>query len=155
MVYKNGDNMYVRDGSDAINLYQTSLTWELGEVVAGTLNATKDSHRNTPQAIDVTVQSIESAGTEDVVATSSTVADAKNHLNDLVTFSFNNITTSSSSSSTYYYATSGNDKVQLYNKFGIENMDFSSLEDGKEYKVTGIIIAYNSTIEICPTEAIT
>lgn len=151
VVYKNGDNMYVRDGSDAINLYQTSLTWELGEVVAGTLNATKDSHRNTPQAIDVTVQSIESAGTEDVVATSSTVADAKNHLNDLVTFTFNNIGVSAN----YYYATAGDDKVQLYNKFNVEGVDFTTLETDKEYKVTGIVILYNNTVEICPTEAIT
>ncbi|MBP3725924.1 MAG: bacterial Ig-like domain-containing protein [Bacteroidaceae bacterium] len=151
VVYKNGSRMYVRDNSGAIQFYNTDLEWNTGDVLLGDLKATKSAYRNNPQIqnySDNGVTVFESGQT--VTPKAIDLAAAGSNLNDLVTFTFSNIVANEGK----YYATDGTNQVQLYNQFNIEGLDFTILEDGTNYRVTGIPTMYNSTIEILPTQAI-
>ena len=70
--------------------------------------------------------------------------------NDLVTFA--NVTVTKEENN--FYAVSGEDKVQVYNKFHIAAYEegFDAFVGTDEYNITGILEAYNTSFEICPIE---
>ncbi len=142
VLYVNGNDMFVRDNTGAIDFYNTGLTYEAGNILNGKINAKYTLYSGmheltTPISNNTLVATAGSA----VTPTEITTSDAADNACNLVRLS--GVTVSSSNNKFYV------DDVQVYDKFKLNY----SIEEGKTYDIVGIMVPYNSFYEICPTEA--
>lgn len=144
--HNNGTRLYIRDGSGALLLYNSSLNYEANKMLNGTVTATKTTYRGqiettgTADATNVTVTDAVSAA----VPVSATVADVTSDYDtydaDLVKFSSVSV-----SGNTMTDATSGS--LTIYQSTLETSFTF---EDGKTYDITALVGIYNSTIQVYP-----
>ena len=142
VLYVNGKDMYVRDNTGAVNFYNTGLTYKAGDLLNGTITAKFTSYYGmseltTPISDNTLVATAGTAPEPTAITTDYVSYNACNlvKLTDVVVTSDNG---------NYYVG-----DVQVFNKF---NLDYT-LDDGRAYDIVGILIPYNNTYEICPTEA--
>ena len=142
VLYTHGNDMFVKDATGAMDFYSTSLSYNVGDVLNGTITGTYKLYNNmpeltTPISENTLVATAGSAPTPDEITTS----DAADNVCNLVKLSSAAVTENSGK----FYV----DNVQIYDKFKLGY----TIEAGKTYDIVGIMIPYNSTYEICPTEA--
>ena len=142
VLYTHGNDMFVKDATGAMDFYSTSLSYNVGDVLNGTITGTYKLYNNmpeltTPISNNTLVATAGSAPTPDEITTS----DAADNVCNLVKLSSAAVTENSGK----FYV----DNVQVYDKFKLGY----TIEAGKTYDIVGIMIPYNSTYEICPTEA--
>ena len=142
VLYTHGNDMFVKDATGAMDFYSTSLSYNVGDVLNGTITGTYKLYNNmpeltTPISNNTLVATAGSAPTPDEITTS----DAADNVCNLVKLSSAAVTENSGK----FYV----DNVQIYDKFKLGY----TIEAGKTYDIVGIMIPYNSTYEICPTEA--
>ena len=142
VLYVNGNDIFVRDNTGAIDFYNTGLTYEAGNILNGKITAKYTLYNGmdeltTPISNNTLVATTGSA----VTPTEITTSDAADNTCNLVKLSGVTVT---SSNSKFYVG-----DVQVYDKFKLNY----AIEEGKTYDIVGIMIPYNSIYEICPTEA--
>ena len=142
VLYTHGNDMFVKDATGAMDFYSTSLSYNVGDVLNGTITGTYKLYNGmpeltTPISENTLVATAGSAPTPDEITTS----DAADNVCNLVKLSSATVTESSSK----FYV----DGIQIYDKFKLGY----TIEAGKTYDIVGIMIPYNSTYELCPTEA--
>lgn len=142
VLYTHGNDMFVKDATGAMDFYSTSLSYNVGDVLNGTITGTYKLYNNmpeltTPISENTLVATAGSAPTPDEITTS----DAADNVCNLVKLSSAAVTENSGK----FYV----DNVQIYDKFKLGY----TIEAGKTYDIVGIMIPYNSTYELCPTEA--
>lgn len=142
VLYTHGNDMFVKDATGAMDFYSTSLSYNVGDVLNGTITGTYKLYNNmpeltTPISNNTLVATAGSAPTPDEITTS----DAADNVCNFVKLSSAAVTENSGK----FYV----DNVQIYDKFKLGY----TIEAGKTYDIVGIMIPYNSTYEICPTEA--
>lgn len=142
VLYTHGNDMFVKDATGAMDFYSTSLSYNVGDVLNGTITGTYKLYNNmpeltTPISDNTLVATAGSAPTPDEITTS----DAADNVCNLVKLSSAAVTENSGK----FYV----DNVQIYDKFKLGY----TIEAGKTYDIVGIMIPYNSTYELCPTEA--
>ena len=138
VLYVYNNEMFLTDGNNAICFYNSAIEAEAGSLISGTFSATKSSNKNNPQVINFTSKTLDVIADEAPAATEIEVSAAADNLNNLVTFKGAEVTENNGK---FYVG-----DVQVYDKFHLGY----TLEAGT-YDITGIVIVYNSTIEICPT----
>lgn len=142
VLYTHGNDMFVKDATGAMDFYSAGLSYNVGDVLNGTITGTYKLYNNmpeltTPISNNTLVATAGSAPTPDEITTS----DAADNVCNLVKLSSAAVTENSGK----FYV----DNVQVYDKFKLGY----TIEAGKTYDIVGIMIPYNSTYEICPTEA--
>jgi len=150
----NGNNStYVRDASGAICFNRTQLGLTTDEDLNGFVYVTRSSYNNLPQANVATVnetntENLTHAAGEPAVAKEIALTEAADNLNDLVLLKNVAVTVDG----TKYYATVGEDKVQIYNGFHLEDFNdlASFVSEEQNYDVKGIMVVYKTTYEIYP-----
>ena len=144
VVYAKGNDIFVRDASGAIDFFKTSLGYTAGNILTGTLVATHDVYKGMNELTNPTNVDVEvTTAAEAPKARETTVAEASQYTCDLVTL--NNVQVILENEK--YYATDGTNRLQLYDKFRLENY---SMQEGL-YNITGIVIPFDNIFEICPT----
>lgn len=142
VLYVNGNDMFVKDATGAIDFYNTGLQYVAGDVLNGTVNAKYTLYKNMPElTTPITDNNLVVTTNSTVTPDEITTSDAANNVCNLVKLSGVTITASGNN----FYA----DDVQIYDKFQLGY----TIEAGKIYDIVGIMVPYNSTFELCPTEA--
>jgi len=140
-------NIYVRDASGAIDLYNnsgftTSLT--TGDFLSGIIEGTYSPYRNLPEITSIAdISVLTSTSNSAVVAKviEGTTAAIAANLCDLVKIEGTEITESSGK----YYVGESSD-IQLYDNFSVGY----TVTTGKTVDVSGIATVYNTTYELFP-----
>lgn len=151
VTHVNSKTIFLREGDNAIQLYNTSLGLKLNSVVSGTVKMDYKYYYKIPELADneftTATNLTETESTEAAVPTEATIEDllALKHINDLVVIKNATIT---SASSKYYYANVGDNKIQLYGKDSVVK---GYADDGNSYYITCILnTTYNGVAEVLP-----
>ena len=155
VLYVAGKDLIVEDATGAVDLYDWGLTATAGQVINGTIEAKYSEFMGTPQAAktantDVTALTITDG--DAVAPVAMTFVDAMKATSYLKYVTLTDFTIEEAGGKTYLV--SGENKIQLYNKF---NVEYTLPEAIKS--ISGIIIPFvvkGSTdviVEIAPTSA--
>lgn len=146
--YVNGTtDMYIVDATGGIDIYKSNLSYTAGQVLNGTIEATYDEFNKLPELTSITVSNIKpTEGTITPVEMTAEEAAKPENVCKLVTVK--NITLVEVASGNYKNYYNNEDKtLQFYDKFKLGYTP--NTESAMDY--TGILIPYNSQIELAPT----
>ncbi len=150
VLYAYGRDVFVRDATGAIDLYNTGIEFATNQILNGSITGKLAYYMNLPElaktdattADDITF----SEGTP-AVPVNATIPQllSDTYMCDLVRIDNVNIKTEEGK----HYAYSGSDEIQVFDKFKI-------ISEGTEwgnasYNVIGILVIYQTTYEIYPT----
>lgn len=155
----NNNSTFVRDDTGALNVFQTQLGLEAGNIVNGTVCLTFKLFNGLPEGVNNAYTSADNLRISDggrPVPVAATVDNAKDYLCDLIKLSnavVEKITTSGRE--TYYvFNDDRTDSVQIYNGFHIDAVEPANLDPTKKYDITGIMEIYKTatrtTYELFP-----
>lgn len=146
--YVNGtSDIYVADATGGIDIYKSNLTYTAGQVLNGTIEATYSEYNNLPELTSITENNLTATdgAIEPIEMTVEEAVKAENFCK-LVTIKDIKLVALTSGQYTNYY--NDEDKtLQIYDKFKLGYTP--NTESAMDY--TGIIIPYNSQIELAPT----
>lgn len=148
--YVNGTNdMYIVDATGGIDIYKGSLNYTAGQILNGTIEASYDEFNKLPQLTNITASDI--TATEGTVSpVEMTVEEAVKTENVCKLVTVKNITLVEVKEGNYTnYYTDEDKTMQIYDKFKLAYTP--NTESAMDY--TGILIPYNSKIELAPTVA--
>ncbi len=146
VTYVNGKNVYVRDNTGGMCFYNQSAMseatnkWQLGGKITGKVSIYNGMTQFTIS--DATNMTHTDGEEYQPVAIAST--DAASHIADLVKFT-DEITVFADGNKFY---TSSEKTLQIYDNF---KLNYTLSADDKITDLTGVIITYNTQIEIAPT----
>ena len=148
--YVNGsDDIYVVDATGGIDIYKSSLTYKAGQILNGTIEGTYDEFRALPELTNVTANNL-TATDGTVTPVEMTAEEAAKAENACKLVMVKNLTLVEIASGDYKnYYTDENKTLQVYDKFKLEYTPNTT--SAMDY--TGILIPYNSQIELAPTVA--
>ena len=155
VLYVAGKDLIVEDATGAVDLYDWGLTATAGQVINGTIEAKYSEFMGMPQAAktantDVTALTITDG--DAVAPVAMTFVDAMKATSYLKYVTLTDFTIEEADGKTYLV--SGENKIQLYNKFNVEYTLPENIQS-----ISGIIIPFvakGSTdviVEIAPTNA--
>lgn len=140
-----GDNAYVTDGTKGLIIYQSSHGFEVGDILSGTVNCKLVKYNGSSELKGVKTTTTGLTVTKGGVITPATIAIADlTGVNTGAVITFESLKYNGSNFS------DGTNTIKPYNAFSIT---MPTLTSGKNYKVTGVYIQYNSTKEIAPRTA--
>ena len=148
VVYVNGSNAFLADANGYGTLiYTKNHGLEAGQVLNGTIKANIVLYQGNAEITDFSKEglTITEAEVTPTVTTIDAITTAKQ--NTLVTLK--KVTASISADGDTITLANGDNKITFYDKFKTN----VTIEDGKTYDITGVIVIYNETIEICPRTA--
>ena len=139
-IANSGKDIYVREGDNAIMLYNTGLELSANDVLNGTVTfnfsyyyGIPEFTKNTATSLDNVVVTASDEAAEPVVTTVSEIAGLQ-HRCDLVTIKGEALVISDSK---YYFVNDAtNDTIQLYDKYGTGAL--ADLTEGTKYDVVGL-----------------
>ena len=147
--YVNGTDIYIVDATGGIDIYQSKLKYTAGQILNGTIEGSYDEFKALPELTDITASNIiATSGT--VTPVEMTVEEAAKAENACKLVTVKNLTLVEIASGNYKnYYTDKDKTLQVYDKFNLEYTP--NTESAMDY--TGILIPYNSQIELAPTVA--
>ncbi len=146
--YVNGTNdMYIVDATGGIDIYKSNLTYTAGQILNGTIEGTYDEFNKLPELTNIEANTL-TATDGSIEPIEMTVEEAAKAENACKLVTVKNITLVEIVSGNYTNYYNDEDKtLQIYNKF---RLDYTpNTESAMDY--TGILIPYNSQIELAPT----
>ena len=155
VVYAGSKDLIVEDATGAVDLYDWGLTATAGQVINGTIEAKYSEFMGMPQAAktaDTDVAALTITDGDAVAPVAMTFVDAMKATSYLKYVTLTDFTIEEADGKTYLV--SGENKIQLYNKFNVEYTLPENIQS-----ISGIIIPFvakGSTdviVEIAPTSA--
>ena len=148
VLYASGKDVFVRDGSGAIEFYNTGIDFENGQMLNGSITGKFSPYNGLPELVstsNTTADSFTAAnfGVEGVYVSIAQLSESL--LCDLVRFGG---TLGMEESNLFAY--DGSDKIQLFDKFKI-NLEDLTIEEGVTYIVEGILGIYKGNLQVYPT----
>lgn len=148
--YVNGTNdMYIVDATGGIDIYKSDFTYTAGQILNGTIEGSYDEFNKLPELTSITASDI-TATDGTVTPVEMTVEEAAKAENACKLVTVKGITLVEVTEGTYTnYYTDEDKTMQIYDKFKVGYTP--NTESAMDY--TGIMIPYNSKIELAPTVA--
>ena len=147
VLYINGNDMYVKDSSGAIDFYKTTnFVYDAGQKLNGTAVVTYDVYNDVPEITKVEDADITAtAGTVTPITISATTNLSEN-VCQLVKLSgtFKKVDNN-------WYLTDGTNSVMIYRKWTIDGVDLAQVIEGSNGTATGIVLPYKGDYEIALT----
>lgn len=142
--YVNGTNdMYIVDATGGIDIFKSDLKYTAGQVLNGTITATYDVFKTLPQLINITENKL--TATDGIVTpVEMSVEDAALAENACKLVKITNVKAVKVGNDFY---TDANKTIQIFDKFKLSY----SVDTENECDYTGIIIPFNSQMELAPT----
>lgn len=141
--YVGTNDMYIVDATGGIDIYKSGLKYTAGQILNGTITATYDVFNKLPQLINITENKL-TATDGTVTPVEMSVEDAALAENACKLVKITNV--KAVKIGTNYY-TDENKTIQFYDKFQIGY----TVNTENECDYTGIIIPYNTQMELAPT----
>lgn len=149
------NDVYVRDGSGAIDFYKTGIDFVAGQVLNGKITGKSTKYNDIPELAktDNTNNSGYTSAAGSTVARVVTIAEAKSetYYCDLIKILNVNVVTKQEGNYTNVYAYIGNDSIQLYDRFQVGMGEWN--ETGT-YHAEGILVPYRGKYEIYITKSL-
>ena len=141
-----GQNAYITDGEYGALIYTKDHGFKAGDIINGTIETNLQLFKGQTEITDVKASDV------NLTITSGTVTPTEKDLEDITAANQSLLVTLkgltyNSSNKTF---SSGANTITYYKSFASTD---PKLENGKVYDVTGVIIVYNTTIEISPLSA--
>ena len=151
VLYVGPSDTFVRDASGAIDFYNTGLTLTAGQKLNGFVIGKLTAYNGMPELVKTN-----NTNADGFTTTDGTVEPKAIGLDEVAGFACDLIVVSNvtlvKDGNNWYATNEDGDKIQVYDKFHLNY----EVEDGKTYtSLTGIVIPYNDSFEIAPTEDFT
>ena len=144
VLYANGNDMYVKDSSGAIDFYKTTnFVYEAGQKLNGTAVVTYDVYNEMPEITKVEDADITATAGTATPVTITAAASLPEYICQLVKLT-GKFKVEVSGTRTNYYLTDGTNSIQIYNKWHLTDFDLAQVVDGSEGTATGIVVTYKS-----------
>ena len=149
------NDVYVRDGSGAIDFYKTGINFVAGQVMNGKISGKSTKYNDLPELVktDNTNDSGYTSSAGSTVARLLTIAEAKSeiHYCDLIKIENVNVVDKVEGSYTNYYAYIGNDSILIYDRFQVGMGEWNTTDT---YDVEGILVPFKGKYEIYLTKSL-
>ena len=144
VLYANGNDMYVKDSSGAIDFFKTTnFVYEAGQKLNGTAVVTYDVYNEMPEITKVEDADITATAGTATPVTITADASLPEYICQLVKLT-GKFKVEVSGTRTNYYLTDGTNSIQIYNKWHLTDFDLAQVVDGSEGTATGIVVTYKS-----------
>ena len=144
VLYANGNDMYVKDSSGAIDFFKTTnFVYEAGQKLNGTAVVTYDVYNEMPEITKVEDADITATAGTATPVTITAAASLPEYICQLVKLT-GKFKVEVSGTRTNYYLTDGTNSIQIYNKWHLTDFDLAQVVDGSEGTATGIVVTYKS-----------
>lgn len=141
--YVGTNDMYIVDATGGIDIYKSDLKYTAGQILNGTITATYDVFNKLPQLINITENKL--TATDGIVTPiEMSVEDAALAENACKLVKITNVKAVKVGD---YFYTDANKTIQIFDKFKLSY----TVDTENECDYTGIIIQYNSQMELAPT----
>ena len=145
--YVGTNDMYIVDATGGIDIYKSDLTYKAGQILNGTIEASYAEFNKLPELTNITESNL-TATDGTITPIVMTIEDAIKTENVCKLVTVKNITLVEATSGSYTnYYTDAEKTLQIYDKFRLGYTP--NTESAMDY--TGILIPYNSQIELAPT----
>lgn len=147
VLYANGNDMYVKDSSGAIDFYKTTnFVYDAGQKLNGTAVVTYDVYNDVPEITKVEDADITATAGTVTPITISAATNLSENVCQLVKLSgtFKKVDNN-------WYLTDGTNSVMIYRKWTIDGVDLAQVIEGSNGTATGIVLPYKGDYEIALT----
>lgn len=156
VTFVNVKDMYVTDATGSIDFYNTGLSYTAGQKLNGTIKVKFSVYRNTPQATNPSENNLTAtdgeATPQEVAISDVSLAKVCDYVKVSGKVKIMEETSGDKTYTNYYITDESDNKVMIFNKFkGVPGTDITTLNDGDEATITGIIVPFNDTVEIAVT----
>jgi hypothetical protein len=156
VTFVNVKDMYITDATGSIDFYNTGLSYTAGQKLNGTIKVKFSVYKNTPQATNPSENNLtatdDEATPQEVAISDVSLAKVCDYVKVSGKVKIMEETSGDKTYTNYYIADESDNKVMIFNKFkGVPGTDITTLNDGDEATITGIIVPFNDTVEIAVT----
>ena len=156
VTFVNGKDMYITDATGSIDFYNTGLSYTAGQKLNGTIKVKFSVYKNTPQATNPSENNLTAtdgeATPQEVAISDVSIAKVCDYVKVSGKVKILEETSGDNTYTNYYIADESDNKVMIYRKWkSLEGTDITTLNDGDEATITGIIVPFNDTVEIAVT----
>lgn len=156
VTFVNVKDMYITDATGSIDFYNTGLSYTAGQKLNGTIKVKFSVYKNTPQATNPSENNLTAtdgeATPQEVAISDVSLAKVCDYVKVSGKVKILEETSGDKTYTNYYIADESDNKVMIFNKFkGVPGTDITTLNDGDEATITGIIVPFNDTVEIAVT----
>lgn len=147
------NDVYVRDGSGAIDFYKTGINFVEGQVMNGKITGKSTKYNDIPELAktDNTNNNGYTSSAGSTVPLLVTIAQAKSetYYCELIKIKGVKVVAKEEGQYTNYYAYIGNDSIQLYDRFQVGMGEWN---ENDTYDAVGILVPYKGKYEIYITK---
>ena len=156
VTFVNGKDMYVTDATGSIDFYNCNLSYTAGQKLNGKIKVKYTVYKSTPEAIEPSENNLTAtdgeATPQEVAVSSVDISKVCDYVKISGKVKVLEETSGDKTFTNYYIADESDNKVMIYRKWkNLDGTDVTTLNDGDEATITGIVVPFNDTVEIAVT----
>lgn len=156
VTFVNGKDMYVTDATGSIDFYNCNLSYTAGQKLNGKIKVKYTVYKSTPEAIEPSDNNLTAtdgeATPQEVAVSSVDISKVCDYVKISGKVKVLEETSGDKTFTNYYIADESDNKVMIYRKWkSLDGTDVTTLNDGDEDTITGIVVPFNDTVEIAVT----
>lgn len=156
VTFVNGKDMYVTDATGSIDFYNCNLSYTAGKKLNGKIKVKYTVYKNTPEAVEPAENNLTAtdgeATPQEVAISDVSISKVCDYVKISGKVKVLEETSGDKTFTNYYIADESDNKVMIYRKWkSLDGTDVTTLNDGDEATITGIVVPFNDTVEIAVT----
>ena len=156
VTFVNGKDMYVTDATGSIDFYNCNLSYTAGQKLNGKIKVKYTVYKSTPEAVEPAENNLTAtdgeATPQEVAVSSVDISKVCDYVKISGKVKVLEETSGDKTFTNYYIADESDNKVMIYRKWkSLDGTDVTTLNDGDEATITGIVVPFNDTVEIAVT----
>ena len=156
VTFVNGKDMYVTDATGSIDFYNCNLSYTAGQKLNGKIKVKYTVYKNTPEAVEPAENNLTAtdgeATPQEVAISDVSISKVCDYVKISGKVKVLEETSGDKTFTNYYIADESDNKVMIYRKWkSLDGTDVTTLNDGDEATITGIVVPFNDTVEIAVT----
>lgn len=141
VLFASGSDVYVRDETGAIDFYMCGLLYSEGQVLNGSVTVTYSKYYDIPE--------VRSVSNNQLVATEGTAVPKDVEVNQVTIkdyiCDYIKVKGTLENYGSDIYVSDGSQRLIISNKFGIHGINLSTIGNGSEVEVSGIVVPYSTS----------
>jgi hypothetical protein len=141
VLFASGSDVYVRDETGAIDFYMCGLLYTEGQVLNGSVTVTYSKYYDIPE--------VRSVSNNQLVTTEGTAVPKEVEVNQVTlkdyVCDYIKVKGTLENFGSDIYVSDGSQRLIISNKFGIHGINLSTIGNGSEVEVSGIVVPYSTS----------